>query len=67
MAANSTGMLENPAALSKLAALYPAPSTQPDAKAFARKEGKRTTAGGGALRRPSRPGKAMALRGPTVL
>lgn len=46
MAANTTGMLENKAALAKLAALYPAP--QPDAKTFARKEGKRTTAGGGA-------------------
>jgi len=59
MAANTTGMLENTAALAKLAALYPAP--QPDAKTFARKEGKRTTAGGGAQIGTSRLGSEFAL------
>jgi len=40
---------ENTAALAKLAAMYPTPAPAADAKDHGRKEGKRTTAGGGAL------------------
>ena len=51
MAANAQATLGNSAALAKLASLYPTPPASSEAKEqHARKEGKRTTAGGGVCR-----------------